>query len=146
MTELQRKDRFKVLLSLYLAFAACVTLPLPFTGPIGTSFFVFLGSGCASCIWGLTLQYLEGRRQTDLLFAAVNSVVIFGPSVVRSVGEVLRRAVGVEREVGNSIYCFFSPRICSSENLWKPKLFTQCGGLLRTLSADLRSLDDVIAL
>ena len=145
MTELQRKDRFKVLLSLYLAFAACVTLPLPFTGPIGTSFFVFLGSGCASCIWGLTLQYLEGRRQTDLLFAAVNSVVIFGPSVVRSVGEVLRRAVGVEREVGNSIV-FFHRESARRENLWKPKLFTQCGGLLRTLSADLRSLDDVIAL
>lgn len=29
-------------------------------------------------IWGVLLQYLEGRRQTDLLFAAINSVVIFG--------------------------------------------------------------------
>jgi nitrate/nitrite transporter NarK len=67
--------------------------------------FVFFGALCASPIWGTMAQYMEGRRHTDLLFAAMNMVVIFAPSLVRSVGEAIRRMVGAVLSFHHGFCC-----------------------------------------
>ena len=88
-SELPRAVRFKALISLYLGLLFLSTGALPAAVGGGWSFWaaalcLALGAACGSTIWGLVMQYLEGREASDLLFSSLNTVVIFGPSAVRA--------------------------------------------------------------
>lgn len=111
VSELPRAKRFRWVLCLYLGYCLLSTITLPFLSAPAASVFVFLGACCGSTIWGLVLQYLEGRESTDVLFAALNAVVVFGASLVRSVGEAMRRALpdGQERWMPFIVTIIFMP-------------------------------------
>eukprot|EP00039_Didymoeca_costata_P004113 m.71408 g.71408 ORF g.71408 m.71408 type:complete len:494 (-) comp12242_c0_seq1:101-1582(-) len=99
VSELKRKSRLSMLTTCYVLTSIFTTVPLPFVAPYVAAVFVFLGAASASTIWGITLQYLEGREYTDFLFAAMNMVVVFGASAVRGVGQTIVDIIGESHQL-----------------------------------------------
>eukprot|EP00041_Stephanoeca_diplocostata_P009886 m.156299 g.156299 ORF g.156299 m.156299 type:complete len:271 (-) comp17936_c1_seq70:2451-3263(-) len=92
-SEMPRHRRFCALLFMYIAQALFMTAFIPFLPPVACAGAAFCGGLSGSWMWGILMQYLEGRQITDVLLASLNGIVIFGPAAARALGEYVRASV-----------------------------------------------------
>ena len=89
ISELKRMGRGKVILFLtgisWLALLLFALIPAPYN-----IVFMFLNGFPLGMIWGVVFSYVEGRRATDFIGAALSVSFIFSSGFVKSVAETLR--------------------------------------------------------
>lgn len=89
IAELKKIGRGKIILSLtavsWLALLLFALVPPPFNIPL-----MFINGFPLGMIWGIIFSYVEGRRATDFIGAALAVSFIFSSGLVKSVAEFLR--------------------------------------------------------
>jgi len=89
IAELKKLGRGKLILTLagfsWLALLLFALVPAPYN-----IVFMFLNGFPLGMIWGVVFSYVEGRRATDFIGAALSVSFIFSSGFVKSVAETLR--------------------------------------------------------
>jgi hypothetical protein len=94
VSEVTHQQRSRLLLGL-VSGAGATLVGFAFTpAPYNLAFF-FLNGLCTGMIFGLMLGYLEGRRQTDILIAALTASFIFASGLVKTVGLYVMQNWGI---------------------------------------------------
>lgn len=114
VSEVTRKQRLGMILGL-IAFAELSLVAfalLPQGGKVAALFFNGLPLGM---IWGLVVRYLEGRRASEVLFAALSCSFIVASGIVKDVGRWLM-ALGVSEYwmPAAAGVMFFAPLVASA--------------------------------
>lgn len=82
---LERKGRYKIILTLtgigWLSWLFFAVVPAPYN-----IIFLFTNGFPLGMLWGVVFSYIEGRRATDFIGAALAVSFIFGSGFVKSVG------------------------------------------------------------
>jgi MFS family permease len=82
---LERKGRYKIILTLtgigWLSWLLFAIVPAPYN-----IIFLFTNGFPLGMLWGVVFSYIEGRRATDFIGAALAVSFIFGSGFVKSVG------------------------------------------------------------
>ncbi len=85
IAELQRLGRYKIILLLvgiaWLAWLLFALVPAPWN-----AVFLFINGFPLGMLWGVVFSYVEGRRSTDFIGAALAVSFIFSSGFVKSVG------------------------------------------------------------
>ena len=87
-SELDRTRRFRTLLGMVLAAEGALLL-LPLLPPSWGVLALFLNGVPLGMVWGLVVLYLEGRRSSEMLLAALSCSFILADGVVKDVGRAL---------------------------------------------------------
>jgi MFS family permease len=94
IAELKRIGRWKIILLLtgisWLAWLGFAVVPMPYN-----IFFLFMNGFPLGMLWGVVFSYIEGRRATDFIGAALAVSFIFSSGFVKSVGGWLMMNFGV---------------------------------------------------
>jgi hypothetical protein len=94
IAELKRFGRWKIILLLigiaWLALFFFAIVPAPYNIP-----FLFINGFPLGMIWGIVFSYVEGRRATDFIGAALAVSFIFSSGFVKSVAKYLMLSCGV---------------------------------------------------
>jgi len=78
VSQLPRERRLAALLTMFVAAMVCYTAFYPLVAPPLLLLLLFLGSFPSGWIFGILLQYLEGRRNMEIMNASLHGVVVFG--------------------------------------------------------------------
>jgi MFS family permease len=88
IAELKRYGRWKAILLLvgisWIAWLFFALVPPPYN-----IVFIFLNGFPLGLIWGIVFSYVEGRRTTDMIGAALAVSFIFSSGIVKSIGQFL---------------------------------------------------------
>lgn len=88
ISELKRFGRWKIIILLvsisWLAWLGFAVVPAPYN-----IVFLFLNGFPLGLLWGVVFSYIEGRKTTDFIGAALAVSFIFSSGVVKSVGQYL---------------------------------------------------------
>lgn len=91
ISELQRLGRYKIILLLVgIAWAAWLFFAI--VPPPYNAVFLFINGFPLGMLWGVVFSYVEGRRSTDFIGAALAVSFIFASGFVKSVGAWLLQA------------------------------------------------------
>ncbi|MGZ5248435.1 MAG: DUF5690 family protein, partial [Flavitalea sp.] len=94
ISELKRWGRWKVVLLLvsisWMAWLLFALVPSPYN-----IIFLFLNGFPLGLIWGVIFSYIEGRKATDVIGAAMAVSFIFSSGIVKSIGLYLVVSFGV---------------------------------------------------
>lgn len=94
ISELQRTGRGKIILVLtgiaWLSWLLFAIVPSPFN-----IVFLFVNGFPLGMLWGVVFSYVEGRRSTDFIGAALAVSFIFASGFVKSVGALLMNNFGI---------------------------------------------------
>lgn len=94
ISELKRIGRWKIIILLvvisWLAWLGFAVVPAPYN-----IVFLFLNGFPLGLLWGVVFSYIEGRKTTDFIGAALAVSFIFSSGVVKSVGQYLMDSFGV---------------------------------------------------
>jgi hypothetical protein len=89
IAELKRMGRGRLILALtfvsWMALLLFAIVPAPYNIP-----FMFINGFPLGMIWGIVFSYVEGRRATDFIGAALSVSFIFSSGFVKTVAEYLR--------------------------------------------------------
>jgi MFS family permease len=95
IAELKRFGRWKIIFLLvgisWIAWLFFAVVPSPYN-----IIFLFLNGFPLGLIWGIVFSYIEGRRATDLIGAAMAVSFIFSSGFVKSVGNYLMVKGGIQ--------------------------------------------------
>jgi hypothetical protein len=94
VSEMNRNTRTKWLVSL-VSFGLLMLLVFAILPPKLKIIALFLNGLPLGMVFGIVLSYLEGRRNTELLAAALSAAFIFSTGLVKTVGIVLMQDYGV---------------------------------------------------
>jgi hypothetical protein len=88
IAELKRFQRWKIILILvgisWIAWLFFALVPPPYN-----IIFIFFNGFPLGLIWGIVFSYVEGRRTTDMIGAALAVSFIFSSGIVKSIGQFL---------------------------------------------------------
>jgi len=94
ISELQRTGRGKIILILtgiaWLSWLLFAIVPAPYNIA-----FLFINGFPLGMLWGVVFSYVEGRRSTDFIGAALAVSFIFASGFVKSVGALLMENFGI---------------------------------------------------
>lgn len=94
ISELQRTGRGKIILLLtgiaWLSWLLFAIIPAPYN-----IVFLFVNGFPLGILWGVVFSYVEGRRSTDFIGAALAVSFIFASGFVKSVGALLMDSFGI---------------------------------------------------
>ena len=94
ISELQRTGRGKIILVLtgiaWLSWLLFAIVPAPYN-----IVFLFVNGFPLGMLWGVVFSYVEGRRSTDFIGAALAVSFIFASGFVKSVGALLMNNFGI---------------------------------------------------
>lgn len=94
ISELQRTGRGKIILVLtsiaWLSWLLFAIIPAPYN-----ILFLFVNGFPLGMLWGVVFSYVEGRRSTDFIGAALAVSFIFASGFVKSVGALLMDNFGI---------------------------------------------------
>ncbi|WP_343533615.1 DUF5690 family protein [Pedobacter sp.] len=94
ISELQRTGRGKIILLLtgiaWLSWLLFAIIPAPYN-----IVFLFVNGFPLGMLWGVVFSYVEGRRSTDFIGAALAVSFIFASGFVKSVGALLMNNFGI---------------------------------------------------
>jgi len=94
ISELQRTGRGKIILVLtsiaWLSWLLFAVIPAPYN-----IVFLFVNGFPLGMLWGVVFSYVEGRRSTDFIGAALAVSFIFASGFVKSVGALLMNNFGI---------------------------------------------------
>src|SRR5690606_13491134 len=94
ISELKRIGRWKIIILLvvisWLAWLGFAVVPAPYN-----IVFLFLNGFPLGLLWGVVFSYIEGRKTTDFIGAALAVSFIFSSGVVKSVGQYLMDSFNV---------------------------------------------------
>lgn len=94
ISELQRTGRGKIILTLtgiaWLSWLLFALVPMPYN-----VIFLFVNGFPLGMLWGVVFSYVEGRRSTDFIGAALAVSFIFASGFVKSVGAWLMANFGI---------------------------------------------------
>ncbi len=94
ISEMKRFGRWKIILILifisWMAWLFFALIPAPYN-----IIFLFLNGFPLGLIWGVVFSYVEGRRATDFIGAAMAVSFIFSSGLIKSVGQFLMIHFGV---------------------------------------------------
>lgn len=88
VSELKEKNRHFILIGL-VTFGLVMLLCFAFAPLPLKPFIIFLNGLPLGIVFGVVLSYLEGRRQTELLVAALSTTFIFSTGLIKSIGVFL---------------------------------------------------------
>ncbi len=94
ISELKRTGRGKIILALtgiaWLSWLLFAIIPAPYN-----IVFLFVNGFPLGMLWGVVFSYVEGRRSTDFIGAALAVSFIFASGFVKSVGALLMNNFGI---------------------------------------------------
>jgi len=94
ISELQRTGRGKIILTLtgiaWLSWLLFAIIPAPYN-----IVFLFVNGFPLGMLWGVVFSYVEGRRSTDFIGAALAVSFIFASGFAKSVGALLMNNFGI---------------------------------------------------
>ncbi len=95
ISELRRWGRWKVILFLtgiaWMSWLFFAIVPSPYN-----IIFLFLNGFPLGLLWGVVFSYIEGRKSTDIIGAALAVSFIFSSGIVKTIGLYLMVNLGVE--------------------------------------------------
>ena len=94
IAELRRFRRWKIIFLLvgisWTAWLFFALIPRPYN-----IVFLFLNGFPLGLLWGVVFSYIEGRRSTDLIGAALAVSFIFSSGIVKSLGQIIMLRFGI---------------------------------------------------